>query len=55
LSQNATSNSNTFAFYGVSAALTAVAVPEPSTYALGLIASGVMAYLARRRKTQVRA
>jgi len=27
-------------------------VPEPSTYALGTIASGVMAYMARRRKAR---
>jgi hypothetical protein len=27
-----------------------VTVPEPSTYALAAIATGVMAYLARRRK-----
>ncbi|MEI7923694.1 MAG: PEP-CTERM sorting domain-containing protein [Planctomycetota bacterium] len=27
-----------------------VTVPEPSTYALATIATGVMAYLARRRK-----
>jgi hypothetical protein len=30
----------------------ALAVPEPSTYALAAIASGVMAYLARRRKAR---
>jgi hypothetical protein len=28
------------------------AVPEPSTYALGAIASGVMAAIARRRKAR---
>lgn len=33
-------------------AFRAVFVPEPSTYALGIIGSGVMAVLARRRKTQ---
>ena len=30
----------------------AVSVPEPSTYALATIATGVMAYLARRRKSR---
>jgi hypothetical protein len=30
--------------------ITAVAVPEPSTYALAAIATGVMAAVARRRK-----
>jgi PEP-CTERM motif len=30
----------------------ALAVPEPSTYALAAIATGVMAYLARRRKAR---
>ena len=30
----------------------AVSVPEPSTYALAAIATGVMAYLARRRKAR---
>lgn len=49
LDQNATSNSNTFAFYGLSADLV-VPVPEPSTYALGTIAAGTLAWLARRRK-----
>jgi len=29
-----------------------VTVPEPSTYALGVIATGVMAYVARRRRKQ---
>ncbi len=29
-----------------------VPVPEPSTYALAAIATGVMAYLARRRKAR---
>jgi hypothetical protein len=29
-----------------------VTVPEPSTYALAAIATGVMAYLARRRKAR---
>jgi hypothetical protein len=29
-----------------------VTVPEPSTYALATIATGVMAYLARRRKAR---
>ena len=29
-----------------------VSVPEPSTYALAAIATGVMAYLARRRKAR---
>lgn len=33
----------------------ATAVPEPSTYALGAIASGVMAYVARRRKQSAKA
>ncbi len=32
---------------------TVVAVPEPSTYALTAIATGVMAYLARRRKAKL--
>jgi len=35
-----------------SARLTISAVPEPSTYALATIATGVMAYLARRRKAR---
>ncbi len=30
-----------------------VTVPEPSTYALGAIASGVIAVLARRRKSKL--
>jgi len=34
------------------AQLTISAVPEPSTYALAAIATGVMAYLARRRKAR---
>jgi len=32
--------------------ITATAVPEPSTYALGVIATGVMAAVARRRKAR---
>lgn len=40
--------SNTF-FNGV---MVTTAVPEPSTYALGTIATGVMAVLARRRKAR---
>ena len=38
-------------FYGMSTTLT-VPVPEPSTYALAAIASGVMAAVARRRKAR---
>jgi hypothetical protein len=41
-----------FRVYGISSNLTAVAVPEPSTYALGAIATGVMAWVARRRKAR---
>ena len=33
-------------------ALTFSTVPEPSTYALGAIATGVMAAIARRRKAR---
>ncbi len=33
-------------------ALTFTAVPEPSTYALAAIATGVMAAVARRRKAR---
>jgi hypothetical protein len=40
-----------FRVYGISSDLT-VAVPEPSTYALGAIATGVMAAVARRRKAR---
>lgn len=39
-------------FYGISQPLTVAAVPEPSTYALAAIATGVMAALARRRKAR---
>ena len=35
-----------------SAVMTISAVPEPSTYALGAIATGVMAAIARRRKSR---
>jgi hypothetical protein len=41
-----------FRVYGISSNLTAVAVPEPSTYALATIATGVMAFVARRRKAK---
>ena len=37
-------------FLGFRLGGTAVAVPEPSTYAMGVIASGVLAWAARRRK-----
>ena len=37
-------------FYG-QASISTAAVPEPSTYALGAIATGVFALIARRRKT----
>jgi hypothetical protein len=33
-------------------AISTVTVPEPSTYALGVIATGVMAFLARRRRAR---
>jgi hypothetical protein len=45
-----TANSGTGTGVGV---FTVVAVPEPSTYALTAIATGVMAYLARRRKAKL--
>jgi hypothetical protein len=45
------SNNNAFAQTGIT--LNATAVPEPSTYALAAIASGVMAALARRRKAKL--
>lgn len=35
--------------------VTVAQVPEPSTYALGTIAAGTLAWLARRRKTQAKA
>ena len=45
-----TANSGTGTGVGV---FTVVALPEPSTYALTAIATGVMAYLARRRKAKL--
>jgi hypothetical protein len=45
-----TANSGTGSMVGV---FTVVAVPEPSTYALTAIATGVMAYLTRRRKAKL--
>lgn len=45
-----TANSGTGTGVGV---FTVVAVPEPSTYALTAIATGVMTYLARRRKAKL--
>ena len=44
-------NSGPFRVYGISENLTAT-VPEPSTYALAAIATGVMAAVARRRRAR---
>jgi hypothetical protein len=43
-------NNDVFAQTGIT--LNATAVPEPTTYALAAISSGVMAIVARRRKSR---
>jgi hypothetical protein len=44
---------STFNNFWVQGSVSTVAVPEPSTYALAAIASGVMAAVARRRKARL--
>jgi hypothetical protein len=51
---NFSASNNLYPMYGLSQALT-VPVPEPSTWALGTIASATVAWLARRRKNLARA
>ena len=50
--KNGTGGTWTDAIPSLSINVAGTAVPEPSTYALGLIATGVLAAMARRRKTR---